>query len=95
MTACQQVGDDVLVRVKAVPGATRNTIVGILGDRLKIVVNAPPERGQANRAIEQLLAKALHLPKGRVVVERGRTSPLKVVRIQAVDLTEVVATLPM
>ena len=50
-------GDDLVLRVKAVPGAKRDAIAGALGDRLKIRVAAPPEDGQANAAIRALLAR--------------------------------------
>ena len=40
-----------LIRVKAVPGASRDEIAGPLGDRLKIRIAAPPEGGKANKAI--------------------------------------------
>ena len=41
-------GDDLEIRVKAVPGAKREEIAGALGDRLKIRVAQPPEGGRAN-----------------------------------------------
>ncbi|MGI9178416.1 MAG: DUF167 domain-containing protein, partial [Pirellulales bacterium] len=39
------------LRVKIVPGSSRNEIVGWLGDALKIKVTAPPEKGKANDAV--------------------------------------------
>ena len=40
-------GDGTRVRVKVVPGASRTKVVGVLGDRLKVAVAAPPEGGKA------------------------------------------------
>ncbi len=51
----EQDGDDVLVWVKAVPGAAQDTVAGALGDRLKVRVSAAPEDGRANKAICRLL----------------------------------------
>jgi uncharacterized protein YggU (UPF0235/DUF167 family) len=48
---------------------------------LKVRVRAAPEKGQANAAIEALLAAALDLPKSAVSVEKGGTSRIKLVRI--------------
>src|SRR5688500_13727470 len=42
--------DGVEIRLKAVPGARRSQIAGVLGDRLKLRIAAPPADGQANRA---------------------------------------------
>jgi uncharacterized protein (TIGR00251 family) len=67
--------------VKVVPGASRNEIVGWLGDSLKVRVSAPPERGKANAAVEALICDALDLPKDSVRVVSGKTSPHKLLEI--------------
>lgn len=72
---------DVLVRVKAVPGASRSQIAGVLGDRLKMRVSAPPEGGRANAAIAALLAEASGMPTHAVVLHHGPAQALKVFRL--------------
>ena len=72
-----------LVRVKAVPGASRDAVAGALGDRLKIRVAAPPEGGRANDSIAELLSQALGVPRSAVTLEHGHASPLKVFRVRA------------
>ena len=72
---------DVLVRVKAVPGASRNRVQGTLGDHLKIQVAAPPEGGKANAAIQALLADLFGVACGSIRLESGAASPRKVFRI--------------
>lgn len=73
---------DLLIAVKAVPGAKRDEIVGLLGDRLKVRVSAPPEGGRANKAIEALIAGALGVRASAVEVEAGHSSAEKVVRVR-------------
>jgi uncharacterized protein (TIGR00251 family) len=55
------------------------------GGALKVKVAAPPEGGRANKAIEELLAEVLDLPKRAVSVEKGETSREKLVRIVGLD----------
>ena len=70
------------LRVKVVPGAKRDEIVGRLGDRLKIRVSAPPEGGKANAAVCALVAQALGIDARGVTVSQGTTSPLKTLTIE-------------
>lgn len=77
----EQSGDDVLLWIKAVPGASRNQIAGVLGDRLKIRITAPPEAGKANQAICTLLAKTLKIKSRDISIDSGQTNPEKIVRI--------------
>ncbi|MFM1882461.1 MAG: hypothetical protein RJA05_870 [Planctomycetota bacterium] len=65
------------IRVKAVPGSSRDRIAGPLGDRLKVCVAAPPEGGRANEAIASVLARALGVAQRSVVLRSGATTPLK------------------
>src|SRR5882724_10130241 len=48
---------------------------------LKVRVRAIAEGGEANRAVTELLAKALGVPKGRVKILSGMTSRLKQVAV--------------
>jgi len=73
------------VRVKAVPGASRDAVAGVLGDRLKVRVSAPPEGGKANKAIVKLIAKALGVRAADVELESGATNPAKVFRVRGAN----------
>ena len=77
-------GDDVLIRIKVVPGASGNGITGVLGDRLKVRVSAPPEGGRANKAVCAVIAAALGAKPRQVSVQSGQTSPEKVVRVSGI-----------
>jgi uncharacterized protein YggU (UPF0235/DUF167 family) len=56
---------------------------------LKVRVSAPPVEGEANAALEKLLAKALRLPKSAVAVAAGQTARVKQVQIDGLDPDEV------
>lgn len=69
------------LRVKVVPGSSREGLVGRLGEAWKIAVRAPPEAGRANDAVEALLARLLDVDRRAVRVVLGRASPRKSVEI--------------
>ena len=73
------------LKVKVVPGSSRNEIVGWLGEALKIKVTAPPERGKANKAVVELLAAALGIATDDVIVVSGHASPSKIVAVSGMD----------
>jgi uncharacterized protein (TIGR00251 family) len=93
MIELKQDGTDVLLPVKVVPGASRDKIAGELDGALKISVAAPPERGEANQAVCELIARTLGLRKQQVRVESGHASPRKVLRIAGAEPGHVRETL--
>ena len=56
-------------------------------------VAAVPEGGRATKAVEELLAEVLDLPKRAVSVEKGETSREKMVRVVGLNMEEVKAKL--
>jgi uncharacterized protein (TIGR00251 family) len=83
-----QPDDSILLWVKAVPGASRDQISGVLGERLKIRIAAPPEDGRANRAICQCMARALGIKSSQVQVHSGAHSPEKTLAISGVSVEQ-------
>ena len=63
-----------VIAVRAQPGARRNGIVGEQNGALKVAVTAPPDKGRANKAIEEVLAEAFGLKKSQVELVSGPTS---------------------
>jgi len=77
------------LKIKVVPKSSRNSIAGWMDDTLKVCVNAAPEKGQANRAAQEILAAALSLPKNKVRIVSGLTSARKLVEIGELSEAEI------
>ena len=82
------------LRIKVVPGA-RSEGVEWMGDVLKVKVRAAPEKGRANVAVEELLARLLAIPQSSVRIAAGFGSPLKTLEISSLpDLASLRQKLP-
>ena len=66
-----------LLEIKVVPGSSRAK-ASRWGDRLKVSVTAPPEKGKANQAVVDFLTEFFAAP---VVLRSGTSSPLKTVEV--------------
>jgi uncharacterized protein (TIGR00251 family) len=58
-------------------------VVGWQGGALRVRVTAPPDAGQANRAVIGLLAGTFRVPRSSVELVRGASSRDKLFRIGA------------
>ena len=73
------------LKIRVIPNASRDEVMGWYGDALKLKTRVPPEDGKANKAICALLEKYLGLPKRSVTVLRGQTNQNKTLRIEGLD----------
>lgn len=74
-----------ILKVKVHPSAGRDRVEGWLGDTLKVSVSAAPEKGKANKAVIELLSKALKVPRSSLRIVAGETSKEKAVEIDGVS----------
>ena len=81
-------GPSTSLRLRVSPGATRSEIVGRHGEAWKIRVRAVPEDGRANRAVVDLLAETLEIPRGSIEIRRGHASRDKSVLVHGVTTDE-------
>ena len=75
--------------VRVVPRASKNEIVGIHGDALKVRLTAPPVEGRANEALITFLAKRLGVRKSQVEIVTGAASRRKMICVIDVSGQEV------
>lgn len=71
--------------LKVIPNASKDEVVGFVGESLKVKVRAHREKGKANKAVIQLLCKVLNIPKNSIVIVSGVTSSIKIIEIENVD----------
>ncbi len=75
--------------VRVQPRASRNAVVGEMGDALKIALTAPPVEGKANEACVDFVANLLKVQRSSVTIASGESSRNKVVRIAGMRASEV------
>ncbi|WP_026957710.1 DUF167 family protein YggU [Aliagarivorans taiwanensis] len=88
--------DDVnlLLQVYVQPKASRDSIVGLHGEELKIAITAPPVDGKANQHLTKYLAKQCKVAKSQVSILRGELGRHKTIQVQAPQqLPDVIAKL--
>lgn len=66
--------NQVFLKVTVVPKASKNEVVGIYNDTLKVKVMAAPEKGKANAAVIEVIADCFNLKKSQVQLISGDTS---------------------
>ena len=72
------------LRVRVKPGASREAVLGrmVMADgqeAVVVAVSAPPEGGRANKAVIELLAAAIGLPRRHLSVATGPASRTKLI----------------
>lgn len=72
------------LRLRVSPGANVAEVAGRHGDAWKVRVAAAPERGRANDAVVDLLARTLAVPRSSVTLVSGHGARDKIVRLTGV-----------
>lgn len=75
--------------IKVIPGSSRNEVAGRLGDAIKVKVSVPPEGGEANKAVIDLLAEVFGIPAWRIKLIRGHYDSRKVLQISGLSADQV------
>lgn len=76
------------ISVKVVPNASKDELVGWLGETLKIRIAAPPTDGKANERLCQFVATRVGVSRGAVSLVSGASSKQKILSIQEISLEE-------
>ena len=81
--------DGVTIDLHVQPRASKNEIVGVQGEELKVRLTSPPVEGEANRLCIEFFAKLLKVPKSTVELVAGEKSRHKRLLIRGVEAEEV------
>ena len=73
----------IVFQVFVQPRASKDMIVGLHGDRLKIKIAAPPVEGEANKRCIQFLAKCLSVPRSTLQIISGLSSRNKKILLKS------------
>jgi len=67
------------VAFRVVPNASKNEVVGLYQDAIKIKLKAPPVDGKANEELVTFLSKLLSIPKNSIEIAKGETNRNKII----------------
>lgn len=78
-----------ILQILVQPRASRNEVVGVQGEELKVRLTSPPVEGAANKACCAYLGKLFGVAKSGVELLAGDTSRHKRVLVRGVTAAEV------
>lgn len=85
----QETAAGVVLQVQVQPRSSRNQLVGLQGDALKVKLTSPPVEGAANKACCAYLAKLFGIAKSSVELVAGDKSRQKRVLLHGLEAAEV------
>ncbi len=85
----REANEHVTFKVRVTPRASKNQIVGVEGDAVKIRLAAPPVEGKANEELVKFLASLLDVSRASVEIIAGQSSRNKVIGIRGVGVKRV------
>jgi len=65
--------DHLILNIRVVPRASKDSIQGLLGDALKVRIQAPPVEGKANAYLIKFLSKQWEVPRRNIEILSGET----------------------
>ncbi len=77
----QSRGEETLLRLLVKPGASREAVLDVFEDRLRVSLKERALEGRANQALVSFLAKLLKLSKSSVTLLKGERSRQKLVKV--------------
>ena len=83
----------IYIHIHVQPRASKNQIVGIHGDSLKVRLTSPPVEGAANSLLVEFIGKKLGIAKSKIEIVAGEKSRHKTLRVEGLSKAETVIRL--
>ncbi len=84
----QETAEGLILQIYVQPRSSKNKMVGLQGDMLKLKLTSPPVDGAANKCCCELLSKLFDIAKSRVILISGEKSRKKRILLQGVCLQD-------
>ena len=88
MVSIAKIKNGIAFFVKVTPRSGKRAFAGWEGDKLKVKLLSPPEKGEANKELIEFLCESLSLKKTQVKIVSGETSRVKKVAIECASADE-------
>jgi uncharacterized protein (TIGR00251 family) len=72
----------IYLKVKVIPKSSRNGVIGLMGDRIKVSVKAAPQNGEANEAVRDVVSDFFGLKKNACIITAGHKTSHKTVFVE-------------
>jgi uncharacterized protein len=69
------------LKVRVIPNARKNEVIGFTGDEIRLKIKAPAVDGKANAALIQYLAELTKVPRSRIRLEAGEKARTKIIEL--------------
>ncbi len=83
----------IMIMVRVIPRASRNSIEGAYGESLKVRLMAPALENRANEALRRLLADRLNVQVAAVRIVAGEKSRTKRISIAGITREQIITKL--
>ena len=80
--------EGVVLSVRVSPRASRSKCIGLVGDELKVLLNAPPVDGQSNQELVKIISKMCGIAKSQAAIISGQRSRSKKLLITGLSVDQ-------
>jgi uncharacterized protein (TIGR00251 family) len=82
----KSVPEGILLNIRVQPGARKSAWVGLMGEEIKLSIQAPPVEGAANQGCLTFLAQWFKVKRSQVILLKGEKGRSKVFLIKGLTL---------